>query len=161
MGGMEWFHNVCFPSQRSEIGFWSRMNRNQGIHCLRIIRHQRNRAPYLVNVMIEATNSVALDILGSNSRIAVGYQRVRCELFINSNRCFNCHKTGHFARSCQNARTCGYCANTDHTATSCPYKQQVDKHRCVNCTSNYDHASISNACPTYQKHINKAKQWPD
>ena len=76
-------------------------------------------------------------------------------------RCFNCHHTGHFARSCREKASCGLCAG-DHDTRCCgiPKKdgpvgqpESTPRLKCAVCSG--PHAAWNKMCPACEAAINE------
>ncbi len=70
-------------------------------------------------------------------------------------QCYNCFKFDqHIAENCdQESKTCERCGEDDHEYELCP-----NNPKCVNCTTNGDHESRDQHCPTF-KELKNEKIW--
>ena len=79
-------------------------------------------------------------------KLSVGFSKCKLYKVSNHNRCYNCQRTGHFAKDCQNEIACSRCS-LGHDSREC--KSTTAK--CVNCVlnseNNVNHPSYSTLCP--------------
>jgi hypothetical protein len=100
------------------------------IKLQRIIKNRKS--DNLRNAVLLVNNDVR-EVMLSQERISIGFQRVRVEDSCPLMQCFKCMGYGHSAARCTESKDrCLHCAG-DHKSFECTKKEQKEEFRCWNC----------------------------
>ena len=108
-----------------------------------------NSGSHYTTAGIRVSPGIRNYLIQNKKCIYIGYSK--CNVFdrFDLKQCFRCQKIGtHISTQCKapNA-SCKYCSQS-HMTRGCPYKDEKQKHRCINC-SNSTNIEFRNLCNTH------------
>lgn len=134
---------------------------------LKIRFKRNNQRVHLINYVLEATPEVRNALLDEDSRVFIGYARVRIQDFSSFLQCYKCLGFGHTTTHCKSTHdVCGHCAE-HHKTSVCLKLKEKGALKCANCSKwnaksrasdPTSHSASDRKCPQVKKMTQRATE---